>query len=79
MFSQEEFSKNHFIEKKIPFEVRSTNKENVIHIAFNIDDKFFMQMGVTVISILENNKDKYFSFHIFAMALVMIILQRLSS
>lgn len=65
MFSQEEFSKNHFIEKKIPFEVRSINKKNVIHIAFNIDDKFFMQMGVTVVSILENNKDKYFSFHIF--------------
>lgn len=65
MFSQEEFSKNQFIEAKIPFEVRSINKENVIHIAFNIDDKFFMQMGVTVVSILENNKDKYFSFHIF--------------
>lgn len=65
MFSQEEFSKNQFIEAKIPLEVRSINKENVIHIAFNIDDKFFMQMGVTVVSILENNKDKYFSFHIF--------------
>ena len=65
MFSQEEFSKNQFIEAKIPFEVRSINKENVIHIAFNIDDKFFMQMGVTVVSILENNKDKCFSFHVF--------------
>ena len=65
MFNQEEFSKNHFIEKKIPFEVRSINKENAIHIAFNIDDKFFMQMGVTVVSILENNKDKCFSFHVF--------------
>lgn len=65
MFNQEEFSKNQFIKKKIPFEVRSINKENAIHIAFNIDDKFFMQMGVTVVSILENNKDKCFSFHVF--------------
>ena len=65
MFNQEKFSENHFIEKKIPFEVRSINKENIIHIAFNSDDKFFMQMGVTVVSIVENNKDKCFSFHVF--------------
>lgn len=70
MFNQEEFSKNQFIIKKINYELlpprKTCQKSNdLIHVAFNIDDNFFMQMGVTVTSILENNKDKLFCFHIF--------------
>lgn len=70
MFNQEEFSKNQFIIRKIKHELlppRKTCQKNndLIHVAFNIDDNFFMQMGVTVTSILENNKEKSFCFHIF--------------
>lgn len=70
MFNQEVFSKNQFIIKKIKYELlpsRKTCQKNndLIHVAFNIDDNFFMQMGVTVTSILENNKEKLFCFHIF--------------
>ena len=70
MFNQEVFSKNQFIIKKIKYELlpsRKTCQKNndLIHVAFNIDDNFFMQMGVTVTSILENNKEKSFCFHIF--------------
>lgn len=38
---------------------------DLIYVTFNIDDNLFMQMGVTVTSILENNKEKSFYFHIF--------------
>ena len=66
MFNPEEFAKNQFIKEKINFEY-SLNKtaKKFNHVAFNINDAFFMQMGVTVTSILENNKDKDFCFHIF--------------
>lgn len=36
-----------------------------IHIGFNINASFFMQMGVAVTSIFETNKDKCFNIHIF--------------
>ena len=54
MFNQEEFAKNQFIKEKINYEClagKATDK--IIHIAFNINDAFFMQMGVTVTSILK--------------------------
>ena len=66
MFNPEEFAKNQFIKEKINFEFSTNNLDKKInHVAFNINDAFFMQMGVTVTSILENNKDKEFCFHIF--------------
>ena len=69
MFNQEEFAKKQFINKKIEYEYSQPNSNGSftppLHIAFNINDNFFMQMGVTVTSILENNKGKNFCVHIF--------------
>lgn len=66
MFRQEEFAKNQFIQEKINYECLASKDTNkIIHIAFNINDVFFMQMGVTVTSVLENNTDKAFAIHIF--------------
>lgn len=42
-----------------------SKNNDLIYVTFNIDDNLFMQMGVTVTSILENNKEKSFYFHIF--------------
>lgn len=66
MFNQEEFEKNQFIKEKINYEcLAGKAADKIIHIAFNINDAFFMQMGVTVTSVLENNPDKAFAIHIF--------------
>ena len=66
MFNQEEFEKNQFIKEKINYECLAGKvADKIIHIAFNINDAFFMQMGVTVTSVLENNPDKAFAIHIF--------------
>lgn len=65
MFNQEEFEKNHFILEKIDFDYSLEKAEKTMHIAFNVNDGFFMQTGVAITSILENNKQKSFCFHIF--------------
>lgn len=66
MFHPEEFARNQFIKEKISYEyLNQDGQQEVTHVAFNINDAFFMQMGVTVTSILENNIDKNFCFHIF--------------
>ena len=66
MFNQEEFEKNQFIKEKINYEcLVGKAADKIIHIAFNINDAFFMQMGVTVTSVLENNPYKDFAIHIF--------------
>ena len=66
MFNQEEFAKNQFIQERTNYEcLAGKAADKIIHIAFNINDAFFMQMGVTVTSVLENNTDKAFAIHIF--------------
>ena len=37
-----------------------------IHIAFGVNEKYFYPMGVTITSIVENNRDEEFVFHIFS-------------
>lgn len=36
-----------------------------MHIAFNVNDAYFRQAAVAIISVLENNKNKNFTFYIF--------------
>lgn len=36
-----------------------------MHIVFNVNDAYFRQAAVAIISVLENNKNKNFTFHIF--------------
>lgn len=42
----------------------SINDEKKLHIAYGIDNKFVMPMGVAILSILENNKNEDFVFHV---------------
>ncbi len=70
MFKPEEFAKNHFILKKIEIPASAPPpseplSSETMHIAFNVNDGFFMQTGVAITSILENNRHKAFCFHIF--------------
>ena len=65
MFNQDEFDKNQFILQKIDFDYDKDRVGKPMHIAFNVNDGFFMQTGVAITSILENNKQKAFCFHIF--------------
>lgn len=65
MFNQQEFDKNHFILQKIEFDYDKDRVGKPMHIAFNVNDGFFMQTGVAITSILENNQEKAFCFHIF--------------
>ena len=52
MFNQEEFDKNHFILQKIDFNCSLEKTEKPMHIAFNVNDVYFMQTGVALTSIL---------------------------
>lgn len=67
MFDKEAFAKNQFILENISFDYTKTIVDAIkpMHVAFNINDSFFMQTGVAITSILENNKEKSFWFHIF--------------
>ena len=67
MFSPEEFAKNHFILDKKDFSYCENDykSDDYMHIAFNLDNNFMMQMGVTITSILKNNREKVFWFHVF--------------
>ena len=67
MFDKEVFAKNNFILEKTSFDYAkpAVSTKKTMHVAFNINDGFCMQAGVTITSILENNKEKSFWFHIF--------------
>lgn len=68
MFDQQLFDKTKFIKEKISYEFtlpNLTNSTQFINIGLNINADFFMQMGVAITSIFENNKDKSFNIHIF--------------
>ena len=67
MFNPEEFAKNQFILKKVSLEhfQFSPKEKGIMHVGFNVNDAYFMQMGVAVTSILESNPGKKFCFHVF--------------
>ena len=63
-FSKDFFQIKNFIKERIDFNYSSTD-EGAYHIAYNVNDGFIHIMGVSVVSVLENNKDKNFVVHIF--------------
>lgn len=67
MFDREYFEKNEFVKKIYSFENLQCieDQNDVMHICFNIDINFFRPTGVTITSILENNSNMKFAFHIF--------------
>lgn len=67
MFDREYFDTTKIIKEVISFECRNSNVQakELFHVAFNIDVNFFMPTGITITSILEQNKNMSFAFHIF--------------
>lgn len=63
-FTRQYFEKQKIVQKTYEYKYASGDKP-MMHIAFNIDVSFFMPTGVTITSILENNKEMNFTFHIF--------------
>ena len=54
-FTRQYFEKQKVVQKTYEYKYTSGDKP-MMHIAFNIDINFFMPTGVTITSILENNK-----------------------
>ena len=63
-FTREYFDTHKIVKQTYDYKY-SAGKNQMMHITFNIDVNFFMPTGVTITSILENNKDLDFTFHIF--------------
>lgn len=63
-FTRKYFDTHKIVKQTYDFKY-SAGKNQMMHITFNIDVNFFMPTGVTITSILENNKDLDFTFHIF--------------
>lgn len=62
-FSPDFFASSNFIKDVQTFDYGPTGKQN--HICYNINDGYFYILGASIISVLENNKDLHFTFHIF--------------
>lgn len=52
------------IKDKLEFNSNIDTRRSM-HIAFNVNDAYFRQAAVAIISVLENNKNKKFTFYIF--------------
>ncbi|WP_127059260.1 glycosyltransferase family 8 protein [Veillonella ratti] len=63
-FAADFFNIENFIKERIDFNY-STTDEGAYHIAYNVNDGFIHIMGVSIVSVLENNKSQNFVFHIF--------------
>ena len=67
MFEAAYFEESNFIKKKYSYlsDESSNLHDNMMHVCFNLDCKYFHQLGVTVTSVLENNPQFHFVFHVF--------------
>ncbi len=67
MFEASYFEESNFIKKKYSYlnDGNSNLHDDVMHVCFNLDCKYFHQLGVTVTSVLENNPQFHFVFHVF--------------
>ena len=66
-FNDNFFTEDNFILTTTTYDYLPVNRENreTYHICYNVNDGFIHIMGASMISVLENNKDKYFIFYIF--------------
>ena len=64
MFMKDLDSNAIVIKDKLEFNSNIDTRRSM-HIAFNVNDAYFRQAAVAIISVLENNKNKNFTFHIF--------------
>ncbi|NIH24477.1 glycosyltransferase [Providencia heimbachae] len=56
---------NEMIKAKIEINANCTSDEGYFHISYGIDENFLYGVGTSISSILINNKNLYFHFHIF--------------
>lgn len=60
------FEASNFVNHTTQFDYLPVQQENeACHICYNVNDNFISIMGASIVSILENNKDMHFIFHIF--------------
>lgn len=66
-FSEGFFDVSNFMKKKEVFAYASpSDNRPILHVCYNVNDPFFRIMGVSAVSVLENNADMAVSFHIFS-------------
>ncbi len=67
MLTINDFSANAFVKEEYSFlNMSERDEKKQLAIALNTDSNFLMQVGVVLTSILEQNKDINFQFHVFA-------------
>lgn len=59
------FDADNFVISKISYDFIDDARGPLHHICYNVNDAYIYIMGVSIISILENNKNENFVFHIF--------------
>lgn len=74
-FEKDFFNLDNFIKERVDFNYSATD-DGAYHIAYNVNDAFVHIMGTSVVSVLENNKDKNFVVHILWMVTVRKIWQK---
>lgn len=47
----------------------ANTQDSSFHIAFCVDNHYFRSMGATIASVIANNPDRHFTFHVFAFSL----------
>ena len=63
-FDKDFFCTNNFIIQRTSYAYLA-DKQGALHIGYNVNNQFVHIMGASIISILENNKENAFVFHIF--------------
>lgn len=65
-FEPDFFDLNHFVvSTKIFSFVDEKDQRPVCHVCYNVNDPFMLIMGASLVSVIENNQDMNFVFHIF--------------
>lgn len=64
-FAADFFNYDHFIKTKTVYNFLDQDMSQAMHVCYNVNDPFIPQMGVSLISVLNNNPDQPLVFHIF--------------
>lgn len=64
-FAPDFFAYDHFIQARMEYNHLEGKKEEAVHVCYNVNDPFIPIMGASLVSIVENNPDLSFVFHIF--------------
>ena len=65
VFSSEFFKKDTFVSSEQVFSYAKASELTTMHVCYNVNDPFISIMGASIVSVLENNRDCQFVFHVF--------------